>query len=222
MTQQAVAWGIILIGWLALPLSAPAQQREEGKEELPPPQVLPSPPVVPPLSPDVVAPSCAPCPARTIAVPRLTLMEQQAATTIPQMRVREEVVGRAVGLDVEYREQKQVVVEWTLKPREIVKDVPCTTMVPVTITDPCTGQCRTEYKSCPVVRQVRLTVYDPVPVERIVVVAVPCLKPGTPLQISKLCVDTTHEPAIATRLQLLAVPNQVHVPPCCALPPAPK
>lgn len=137
------------------------------------------------------------------------------------MRVREEVVGRACGLDVEYREKKQVVVEWTLKPREVVQHVPCTTMVPVTVTDPCTGQCRTEYKSCPVVRPVKLTVYDPVPVERLVVVAVPCLKPGKPLQVSKLVVDITVEPAIRTRMQLLAMPNQVHVPPCCALPPNP-
>jgi hypothetical protein len=111
--------------------------------------------------------------------------------------------------------------EWTLKPREVVQDVPCTTMVPTTVTDPCTGQCRTEYKSCPVVRQVKITVYDSVPVERIVVVAVPCLKPGKPLQVSKLVVDTTIEPAIRTRMQVLTMPNEVHVPPCCALPPNP-
>ena len=151
----------------------------------------------------------------------MTLMEQQEATTVPRMRVREEVVGRACGLDVEYREKKQVVVEWTLKPREVVQNVPCTKMVPVTVTDPCTGQCRTEYKSCPVVRPVKLTVYDPVPVERLVVVAVPCLKPGKPLQASKLFVDTTIEPAIRTHMQVLAMPNQVHVPACCALPPNP-
>jgi hypothetical protein len=151
----------------------------------------------------------------------MTLMEQQEATTIPQMKVREEVIGRACGLDVEYREQKQVVTEWELKPREVIQEVPCTTMKPVTVTDPCTGQCRTEYQSCPIVRQVKVTVYDPVPVERQVAVAVPCLKPGKPLQVSRLAVDCTIEPALRTRFQLLCMPNQVTVPPCCALPPAP-
>jgi hypothetical protein len=150
----------------------------------------------------------------------MTLMEQQSAIAIPQMNVREEVVGKACGLDVEYREQKQIVMEWSLKPREVIQEVPCTTMVPVTITDPCTGQCRTTYKSCPIVRPVKITVYDTVPVERIVVVSVPCLKPGKPLVVNKLVVDTTMVPALCTKMQLLTMPNEVHVPTCpvCPLP----
>jgi hypothetical protein len=152
----------------------------------------------------------------------MALMELNQATTIPQMKVREEVIGRTQGLDVEYREQKQVVTEWQLKPREVIQEVPCTTMKPVTVTDPHTGQCRTEYQACPIVRRVKVTVYDPVPVERQVAVAVPCLKPGKPMQVSKLAVDCTLESAIETRMQLLSMPNQVSVPPCCAaLPPAP-
>lgn len=73
----------------------------------------------------------------------------------------------------------------------------------------------------PIVGQVKITVYDPVPAERLVEGAVPCLKPGNPLQVSKLVVDTTIEPAIYTRMRLLTMPNAVHVPLCCALPPAP-
>jgi hypothetical protein len=130
------------------------------------------------------------------------------------------VIGEARALGVEYREAKQTVTEWTLKPREVIQQVPCTTMVPVTVTDPCTGQCRTEYKESPIVREVKITVFDQVPVERTVVVSVPCLKPGQPLQVKKLVVDTTLEPAICSRFHLLTMPNEVPVPVCppCPLP----
>jgi hypothetical protein len=173
------------------------------------------------------APGCpagAPC-LRTISLPRLTLLEEQKAIPVPNLRLREAVVGEACGLKVEYQEAKQVVTEWKLQPREVIQQVPCTTMVPVTVTDPCTGKCRTDYKECPTVREVKITVFEQVPVERTVVVGVPCVKPGQPLLVQKLVLDSTIEPAIASRFQLLTMPNEVPVPVCpapaCPVPPLP-
>jgi hypothetical protein len=222
---------VLLIGCWALPLSGACGQERAlqmgelppaslANDDLPPPSPLPSPP---PLDPMPAAPGCpsgAPCAGRTISVPRLTLLEEQNAIPVPKLAIREVMVGVARGLDVEYKESPQIVTEWTLQPREVIQTVPCTTMVPVTVTDPCTGKCSTEYKSCPIVRPVKITVFDKVPVQRAVNVGVPCLKPGQPVLANKLVVDCTMEPAIASRFQLLAVPNQVHVPVCpvCPIP----
>jgi len=231
MKQRLTCCALLLTCWLLAPAGARAQERKPGEENLPPPVPLPAtelPPVPVPVAPEMppmppIGPPCAACPPRTISVPRLTLIEQQKATTIPQLKVREEVVGKALGLDVEFREEKQIVTEWTVKPREVIQEVPCTTMVPVQTTDPCTGECRTEYKSCPVVKSVKVIVNEPVPVQRAVIVSVPCLKPGKPLLVKKLAVDATMEPAICTKLQVLTMPNEVHVPPCppTCLPPHP-
>ena len=220
MKLRWIVWGL-LIGCCVGPLGgARAQEIGPRKEGPPPPPTLPALEPAPNEtlpSPTPISPSCAP-PGRTLSLPRMTLMEVQEATTIPRLNVREEVVGEACGLDVDYKEEKQTVMEWVLKPREVVKEVLCTRMVPFATVD-CTGLPRTEYRAEPIVRAVKLTVYDAVPVERVVVVAVPCLKPGKPLLVKKLVVDTTMEPAICTRMQLLTMPNQVQVPTCpCPIP----
>lgn len=212
----------LLIGCGTLLGDARCQERVPPNEELPPLSVLPPPTPMPIPTPGVAGcPADAPCPARTVSVPRFTLMEEQKATTVPKLNVREVVVGHATGLDVMYQEMKQPITEWALQPREVVQFVPCTTMMPVMVTDPCTGQCHTEYKECPTVREVRITVFDPIPVPRLVSVGVPCVRPGQPLRVSKLVVDKTIEPAICSRFQLLTQPNEVLVPACppgCAVP----
>lgn len=231
MKHLGIACGL-LIGCWALPLSAARGQERipQGEQlppppklndELPPPSLLSSPtPMQAPMMEAPACPSGAPCAGRTISIPRLTLLEEQNATPVPKLAIREQIVGEARSLDVEYKEAPQLVTEWSLQPREVTQLVPCTTMVPVTVTDPCTGKCHTEYKSCPIVRPVKITVFDKIPVQRAVTVGVPCLKPGQPMLVQKLVVDCTIEPAIASRFQLLTTPNQVHVPACpvCPLP----
>lgn len=224
MKRLEISCWLLFGFWMLTPSAARCQERlppaEERlpapppKEDLPPPAMLP-PPGAPPLAP----PGCAAC-GRTLSVPRITLFEEQKAIAVPKLNLREVVVGSACGLDVEYRQSLQTVGEWALQPREVVQLVPCTTLMPVTVTDPCTGQCRTEYKACPIVREVKIVVMDKVLVPRTVAVSVPCLKPGPPLQVSKLVVDTTMEPAICSRFQVLTVPNVVPVPACppCPIP----
>lgn len=226
MKHLGIACGLLIGYWTLPPAEAHAQERPPQREEpsplslptdLPPPAVTPSPPPVPAVP---GCPASTPC-VRTLSVPRLTLLEEQKAVPVPKLTIRDVTVGEARGLDVEYREVKQIIGEWKLVPREVIQLVPCTTMLPETVTDPCTGKCHTEYKSCPTVRQVKITVFDQVPVQRTVVVSVPCLKPGQPVLLKKLAVDCTIEPAIASRFQLLTMPNEVQVPACpvCPLPP---
>jgi|GEM_PF-6096872 len=233
MKRFGTSCGCMIGCWALLLTGASAQERgpqpkellpppAAPREDLPPPAVLPVPP---PLSvPGAGSPDCssgAPCVQRTISVPRLTLLEEQKAITVPKLNVQEVAVGQVGGLAVEYREERQTVLTWTLQPREVVQLVPHTTLQPVTVTDPCTGQCRTEYKPCPTVREMKTTVFDKVPVPRTIIVRVPCLKPAPPLQVSKLVVETTTEPAIASRFQLLTIPNEVSVPACPAACPVP-
>ncbi len=224
MKHLGISCGLLIACW-ALLAEARCQERLPQVEISPPPlppkegpaslTELPPPARMPFPVPEVAGcPAGAPCPARTVSVPSLILMEEQKATTVPKLNVREVVVGSATALDVAYQQQRQTITEWTLKPREVIQLVPCTTLVPVTVTDPCTGQCRTEYKECPTVREVKIVVMDPVPVAREVAVSVPCLKPGQPLEVRKLVVDKTIEPAICSRFQLLTMPNEVPVPVC--------
>lgn len=166
--------------------------------------------------PPVTEADCAP---RTVSVPKVYLVEEQCATTIPKLTLREEVVGRGcAGVQLEYAEEKHSVTEMTLKPRKVEQQVVCTEMRTVEKVDPCTGCVCTVREACPVVRTVTLTVYDPVPVTREVVVRVPCLKPGKEVVVKKMVLDVTAEAAIEKRYRLLTVPNEVPVPSC---PPAP-
>ncbi len=216
-----------LLAWSLSGLCAAFSSAAQGQEQLllPPTRLpssepmtgQPSPPPVPQpppeglLPPPLCAPPCLPSIDKFISVPRYTLVDENAATTIPVMKVRDVAVGRAQGLEVEFRETKRVVTAWVAKPRDVEQEVLCTTLVPYTVTDPCTGECHTDYKPCPVLRKVKVTLYDVVPEEQQVAVSVPIIKPGPPLEVRRVTVDTTMEPAIETRLRLYSMPNEIHV-----------
>jgi hypothetical protein len=160
-------------------------------------------------------PSPAPCPApvleKTISLPRTTLVEQQEATTLPKWVLRDVVVGCGQeGPALDFREERHLVTEMTLKPRQVEQQVTCMESKPVTTTD-CQGHCHTEYHPCPVVKAVKVTVYDTVPVQREVVVRVPVLKPGRELVVKKLALDCATEPAIRKTFTAVTVPNEIRV-----------
>jgi hypothetical protein len=165
-------------------------------------------------------PCAVPVIEKTICLPRSTLIEQQEATTLPKLTLREVEAGRALECPaLDFREERHTVTEITLKPREVEQQVTCVESKPVTVTDPCTGHCHTEYHQCPVVRTVKVTVYEKVPVQREVLVRVPVLKPGRELVIKQLVLDCTTQPAIAKSYQVETVPNEIHmVVPACQAP----
>jgi hypothetical protein len=212
------AWGLLAGCWAMLP-AARAQEPQPGPE-LPTPQSVPAPTALPLPPPDTGAPGCPSC-GPTITVPRLAVIEEQEAITIPRLNVREEVVGHAFGPEVDYRDEKRTVTEWVMKPREVTQDFMDVTMMPHTVTDPCTGQCRTEYTPCPTPRQIKTTVYDMVPVPREVVIRVPVFKPGVPLEVRRVVVDNTTQAAILSRMQVLPTPTTVPLPQPCPAPACP-
>jgi hypothetical protein len=147
-------------------------------------------------------------------------VEEQRAVVVPRFRLREEAIGYTQGLDVEYKPEKQVVVEWLMKPREVLQDVVVSKLLPITVTD-CEGHCHTEFQSCPVVEQRKVTVFESVPEQREVVIQVPHLKPGVPLEIRHLVLDTEMRAAIESRMKLHVVPNDVNLTIPCPAPIAP-
>src|SRR6516162_2887849 len=141
-----------------------------GQEKLPPPE---APPQALPPAPVPDGPACAPdChgPPRTVAVPRVHIVERQEATTLPDLELR---------------------------PRVVEQCVTCYTTRPVKEVDPCTGKECIVHKPVPEVKTVKVTVYDCVPVERIVVVRVPVVKENpAELVVKRLVLDVNTVPAI--------------------------
>jgi hypothetical protein len=185
----------------------PPKDAAQPNEPIPPPKDL-TPPAAPALPPEACAPGC----GRTICQPRYSLMEVQSATTLPRFNIREETIGTERGLAVDYVEERRTVTELVMKPHEVEQQVTCMTAQPCTVTDPCTGECHTEYHQVPVCKTVKITVFEAVPTPREVVVRVPYLKPGPEFVHKRLAVDAVTIPAIEKRLQLLTVPNEIAVP----------
>ena len=195
-----------------------------GQEKLPPPE---APPQALPPAPVPDGPACAPdChgPPRTVAVPRVHIVERQEATTLPELKLREEVVSRcpATTLEVGFREERRVVPDVELRPRVVEQCVTCYTTRPVKEVDPCTGKECIVHKPVPEVKTVKVTVYDCVPVERIVVVRVPVVKENpAELVVKRLVLDVNTVPAIRKTYEGIFLKDHVDVPPPAPVPPLP-
>jgi len=79
-------------------------------------------------------------------------------------------------LAVEFRPEKREVTEIVLKPREVTREIPFTTMKPCTEVCPETGHCTTVLKPCTEMRLIKDVTFYPTPVERTLVVRVPYVK----------------------------------------------
>ena len=188
-------------------LLAPAARADEpiGLPKDLPPATSETPP--PPALPEGCAPPC-----RTISVPGFYLQEIQCATTLPRMLLRDELVGVQCGGPVlDFIEQRQTVTVLEMRPHPAEQEVTCLASQPVTTVDSC-GKCCTVYQQVPVVKKVAITVFEPVSVQKEVIVRVPVLKPGKDLLVRRLAVDAVTIPAIESRFNLLTVPNEVAVP----------
>jgi hypothetical protein len=140
------------------------------------------------------------------------LVPHETATTLPDWKLRAVEVGRIPeGWSLDFREEKQIVTELRLEPHQVEEKVVCNESKPVTVTDPCTGHCHTEYHSCSVVKTVKVTVYETVPIQREVVVRVPTLKPGGELAVKKLALDPLDVPALERRFHAVTTHNELKV-----------
>jgi hypothetical protein len=187
------------------------------------PAPMPKPEPLPNPAPAALPPPCAggSQTEKTICLPKVLLVEEQQAITVPVMRLRDQVVGRDVvhKMEVTYVEEKHTVTEMKTVPREVEQQVCVTKMVPQTSVD-CTGKPCTIYVKVPETKTVKITVFDVVPVQREVIVKMPCLKPvDVEVEVHKLCVDETEEAAILKRWHLNITPNEIKVMlPACPLP----
>ena len=166
------------------------------------------------------APGCASC-SQTITRQKVTLVEEQTASTRDKLAIRESVQAQAAqALEVEYREEKSSVTEMVLKPRECEQVVCINVVKAVTTVDPLTGKPCTHYETHPETRVVKVTVYDLVPQTRDVIVRVPCLKTvDRVVLVKRLCAYPTTEAVIENRLRAELTTNELAVPACPA--PAP-
>jgi hypothetical protein len=167
--------------------------------------------------------SAPPVVEKTIPHTQVLLVPHERATTLPDWKLRAVEVGRIPeGWVLDFHEEKQIVTELRLEPRQVEEQVVCNESKPVTVIDPCTGQCRTEHRVCPVVKTVKVTVYKTVPIKKEVVVRIPRLKPAGEVAVKKLVLDSLDVSALERRFQAVTTHNELKVvvpvplPACCA------
>ncbi len=162
MILPLVTFGVLAWAWLPGRVQEPIQPPEKiTPEKLPPTTPLP------PLAP----PSC------EHTCPGINVLWLERQVPIQVLTPREVITPlKRPALAVAYREEKRVVTEIVLKPREVTREVPFTTMKPCTEVCPETGHCTTVMKPCTEVRIVKDVEFYPAPVERTIVVSVPYVK----------------------------------------------
>src|SRR5262249_37196012 len=157
--------GCVLGCWA---LAAPAQQPDRPPEKLPPPPEKEPPPAPPP-------PPCGPVIEKTISIPQVILVPEGNATAADRLRVREVEIGRdRVPFVLDFREEKQIITEMQLQPREEVQTICVSKLVTETVLSDCGKPCTVTHE-VPETRTVKVVKYDLVPVQRQVIVRVPVL-----------------------------------------------
>ena len=142
-----------------------------AQEVIPPPEKQPEkqPEKLPPLAP--MEPGC------DHAHPGIKILWMERQVPIQVLRAREFIVPqKRPTLVVDFREEKRVVTEIVMKPREVTREIPFTTMKPCTEVCPETGHCTTVLKPCTEMRLVKDVVFYPTPVERPIIIRVPFVK----------------------------------------------
>lgn len=202
-----------LLFGMTLAYANPCRAQIEGPVK---PEVKPKPPTE--------APGPVPCGERTVCRQQFYLVEQQQATCLDVLSVREVDAGRRIvkDLEIDWKESKHVGTEIVMKSREVEREVTCWKTEAVQGTDPCTGCPCTTYKKVPVKHKVTITVYEPVCEPREFVVRVPVVKEvEREVQIKKLVLEQTQEPAIRKTLRVIELKDEVKVP-IYPVPPMPE
>jgi hypothetical protein len=206
LSSLLAGWGVLLAG------VAPGE--EPGQ-----PQPVPA---APAEGPGCHGPGCHE-PERSATVSRVHIVERQEATTAPEYKLRDEVCRTTVpGLEVDYHEERRIVADVELRPHVSEQQVTCYTTRLVEEIDPCTGKACLVHKQVPEVRTVKVTCYETVPVQRIVVVRVPVLKEvPRPVAVHRLALDVNTVPAIRKTYEGIFLEEKVAVPPPAPVPPLP-
>jgi hypothetical protein len=195
---------------------------------MPPPVPAQEAPPIPVVSIPVGPSCCVQTVEQTYPVKRVQIAEVQETICLPRLPVREEITKVPfVGVDIEYREERQPVTYLVTRTRIEERPVQSVSLVPETTIDPCTGCACTTYKEVPICRIAKVEVVDVVPETKIAVIKVPVLKCVEKLAVVRqIVVDQTSEPAALTRFQAVETSTQVTAPlivvqPPCPAPPLP-
>ena len=143
---------------------------------------------------------------------RLKLVEEQHLIAKPRLEVREEIADLpTLGIEVEYKEEKQSVTVMVPKPREEQHLVTSMVCLPEVVLDPHTGCPHTIQKQVPVTKIVKTTVFDLVPEKREVLIRVPVCKPSeSMIRVKRLVLQESTAPTIVKQLRLLETPVDIH------------
>jgi hypothetical protein len=152
-----------LLAWAGRPASAqeliPPPPQEKQVEKVPPPLLAP------------LEPGC------DHSHPGVKILWMERQVPIQVLVPREVVVPqKRPTLVVDFKPQKREITEIVLKPREVTREIPFTTMKPCVEVCPETGHCTTVMKPCTEMRVVKDVVFYSAPVKRTIVVPVPFVK----------------------------------------------
>jgi hypothetical protein len=207
--------GLVVLAALTGSASQGQEVPQKLPERIPPPASAPQAIEAPP--------PCCPTVEKTICTRKVYLLEEQTATTLPRLTLRDVEVchEKQTNLQIDWKETRYVCTELTVEPVVSEQEVVCLTVKPETTIDPCTGKPCTVYKQVPEVKKVQVTVMKAVPREKEYILRTPCLKPvEREVVVQRLAVDATTIPAVTTRLHAVTVPCEVKVqvpvcpPPC--------
>lgn len=194
----------------------------EPVKTLPPPNPPPAPTPVAEAPPAGLVPGCGATVEKSIPLREIVLREHQSATTVPVLTVREveSCRGTRTDLTIGIHEERHTAPGIELRPRETFQEVTCLTTQTENVADPATGCCHPVYRQVPVVKRVKITVYDVVPVERHYLVSTAYLKPVEVRTVTKRAVvDSTTAPAIRRTLEAIPVEGSITIQkPGCSLP----
>lgn len=159
----------VLIGAVALAVK-PSQAQDTPQ---PVPELLASP------TREVPLPGPAPTPCAKDCAPRPGYKPLWVEREVPIQRIIPREVITLVPtttIEVAYREEKRVITEMVIKPREVERPVTSCTLKPVTVTCSTTGECRTVMQPCTEVKMVKVTEFVAVPEKRELIEKVPFLR----------------------------------------------
>ncbi len=208
-----VTTGLLLWGSVAC-LGQELPRQEVPPQEIPPPKPVPAPEVLP-------APLPSDCPT---GHPALKILEVEQSRPV-QIIVPREVITAVTrpGFVIAYREEKQEIFDYVLKPQEITRLVPCTVTVPCQEIDPHTGQCCTVMKEITQLKPQKEFTFTSVPEKRVLIVKVPYLKEVEEV-IPQRNILLEYQTVPQVDIAVLGVPTEVHpdryltTPPTCPAP----
>jgi hypothetical protein len=193
-------------------------------QETPPPSTLPPPKPVPQET-TLPTPTALPvAPDCHHGNPALNILPVEQVHPVHIIEVEEDIGEvRRPGLAIDYKIEKQEIINYVLEKKEVVHLVPCTKMVPCTETDPHTGHCTTVMKEVTEMQPQKDFVFVSVPKTEYLEIKIPYLKEVEEV-IPRRTIILRNTTVLQTDIAVVPAPTVVYpdqyllIPPGCAAP----